>query len=74
MDCPLARIPLAIRQMIYKLLFGNLNIQIWSGKFLSELEITTPEVAFEVRELVTDERGLLSNSVCGTDLLSPESY
>lgn len=74
MDCPLARIPLAIRQMISKLLFGNRTIHLWSEKVLSELEITNPEVAFEVRELVTDERGPLSYSMCGTDLLSPESY
>ena len=28
MDCPLARIPLEIGQMIYKLLFGNRTIHI----------------------------------------------
>ena len=74
MDCPLARIPLEIRQMIYKLLFGNRTIQTWSEKVRSELEITIPEVALGVREPVTDERGPLSYAVCDTDLLSPESY
>ena len=74
MDCPLARVPLEMRQMIYKLLFDNRAIHVWSENVLSELEITNPEVAFGVREPVTDERGPLSYSVCDTDLLFPESY
>ncbi|KAK3176435.1 hypothetical protein OEA41_007758 [Lepraria neglecta] len=74
MDCPLARIPLDIRQMIFKLLFDNRTIHTWSEKVRSELEITNPEVALGVREPVTDERGPLSYAVCDTDLLSPESY
>lgn len=59
MDCPLARVPLEMRQMIYKLLFGNRAIHVWSEKVLSELEITNLEVAFGVREPVTRARTAL---------------